>query len=50
MGVGWQHGPIPDPPDGRLASSIDAWEAWFRGWVVAHWGPEDYPHARRRAP
>jgi hypothetical protein len=38
-----QHGTLPEPPDGLLAPSIEAWEAWFRGWVAAHWGPEDVP-------
>ena len=42
-GVGWQHGPIPEPPDGLLAPSVVAWEAWFRGWVAAHWDPQDLP-------
>jgi hypothetical protein len=45
-GVGWQHGPIPEPPDGLLAPSVKAWETWFQGWVAAHWGPEDLPALR----
>jgi hypothetical protein len=43
QGVGWQHGAIPEPPDGLLPSSVEAWDTWFRGWVAAHWGPEDLP-------
>lgn len=43
---GWQHGPIPPPPDGLLPSSVEAWQAWFRSWWAAHWGPWDLPGLR----
>lgn len=42
-GFGWQHGPIPDPPDGVLEVTRDAWMTWFRAWFASHWGPEDLP-------
>jgi hypothetical protein len=42
-GVGWQHGPIPPPPDGLLPASVAAWNAWFGAWWAAHWGPWDVP-------
>lgn len=45
-GVGWQHGPIPDPPDGLKAETVDAWRAWFRAWFAANWGREDLPGLR----
>jgi hypothetical protein len=42
-GIGWQHGPIPAPPDGLLPASIAAWEGWFRSWFASHWRPHDVP-------
>jgi hypothetical protein len=42
-GVGWQHGPIPEPPTGLMPATVAAWEAWFRSWPAAHWGPEHLP-------
>lgn len=42
-GIGWQHGKIPDPPDGLTAASRVAWRTWFRSWFAAYWGPEDLP-------
>lgn len=45
-GVGWQHGPIPEPPDGLLAASVEAWNTWFGAWWAAHWGPGDVPGVR----
>lgn len=46
-GVGWQHGQIPDPPDGLLAASRDAWQTWMRAWFAAHWTPDDLPILRQ---
>lgn len=45
-GVGWQHGPIPDPPARATQVTRDAWNTWFRAWFAAHWGPEDLPMLR----
>lgn len=42
-GVGWQHGDPPDPPDGLLAASREAWQVWMGAWFSAHWGPADLP-------
>lgn len=43
---GWQHGEIPAPPDGMLASSIEAWTQWFSAWWAAFWTPADVPALR----
>lgn len=45
-GVGWQHGPIPDPPE-VCASALEAWRAWMQSWIAVHWGPEDLPGLRQ---
>ncbi len=42
-GIGWQHGKIPEPPDGLLKASIATWRTWFGSWFAAHWTPEDVP-------
>lgn len=44
---GWQHGAIPEPPDGLLAPSIAAWNTWMRAWFAVHWTPEDLPGLRQ---
>ena len=44
--VGWQHGPIPPPPDGLKDPSITAWFTWFQAWFAAHWAPDDLPGLR----
>ena len=41
--VGWQHGPIPEPPEGLLPSSVAAWNTWFESWWAAHWESSDVP-------
>lgn len=46
-GAGWQHGPIPSPPDGLLAPSIEAWQTWMRAWFAVHWTPDDLPGLRQ---
>jgi hypothetical protein len=46
-GIGWQHGAIPDPPDGLLKPSQAAWQAWFRAWFASHWTPADLPGLRK---
>jgi len=45
--VGWQHGPIPEPPDGLVAESREAWDLWFHAWFAAHWKPADVPVLRQ---
>jgi hypothetical protein len=40
-GSGWQHGPIPEPPDGLLTASRETWASWFKGWWAVNW-TEDY--------
>jgi hypothetical protein len=42
-GIGWQHGPIPEPPDGLLPASEAAWQAWMASWWAANWYPGDLP-------
>jgi hypothetical protein len=46
VGSGWQHGPIPEPPDGLLTPSRDAWLTWFGAWFAVHWLPEHLPGLR----
>lgn len=41
--VGWQHGEIPDPPDGLKAETLRAWQTWMRSWFASHWTPHDLP-------
>lgn len=42
-GIGWQHGEIPEPPDGLKAETIKAWNTWMRSWFASHWSPDDLP-------
>lgn len=42
-GVGWQHGPIPEPPDGLKAETLEAWRTWMTAWFAANWTPADLP-------
>lgn len=46
-GVGWQHGTprkrIPNPPDGLVKTSREAWNTWMRAWFAAFWTPADLP-------
>lgn len=44
--VGWQHGPVPDPPEGLHPDSVKAWNAWMEAWFAAFWGPWDIPCLR----
>jgi hypothetical protein len=44
--IGWQHGEIPEPPDGLVAASRIAWDTWFRAWFAARWSPDDLPGLR----
>lgn len=45
--VGWQHGEVPDPPDGMMAASVDAWSTWMAAWFAAFWSPSDVPGLRQ---
>lgn len=45
-GEGWQHGEIPEPPDGLKSESVEAWGLWFGSWWAAHWKPADLPQLR----
>ncbi len=45
-GEGWQHGEVPEHPDGLRSESIVAWRSWFAGWWAAHWAPGDVPQLR----
>jgi hypothetical protein len=44
--IGWQHGPVPEPPDGLLKASLAAWNTWFGAWFASHWTPADLPGIR----
>jgi hypothetical protein len=44
---GWQHGPVPDAPEGLMQASVDAWVTWFAAWFAAHWTPSDLPGLRQ---
>lgn len=46
-GVGWQHGDMPEAPDGLLEASRLAWSTWMGAWFAAHWSPEDLPGLRQ---
>lgn len=46
-GVGWQHGPVPEPPDGLVEASRIAWQTWMAAWFAAHWTPSDLPGLRK---
>jgi hypothetical protein len=45
-GVGWQHGPAPEPPEGLMDSTRHAWQLWMAGSAASMWGPEDVPALR----
>ena len=42
-GSGWQHGPIPDPPDDIGAAARKTWDTWMKSWWAVHWTPDDLP-------
>ena len=47
-GMGWQHGPIPEPPDGLISASRTAWQVWMEsGWFAANWLAADLPVLRQ---
>jgi hypothetical protein len=43
---GWQHGAVPEPPDGLSERGRAAWRTWFASWVAAFWAPMDVPGLR----
>ena len=43
LGVGWQHGAIPEPPTGLMPATLNAWATWFGAWFAAHCTPADLP-------
>lgn len=45
-GVGWQHGPIPAPPDGLSPVALEAWNTWMTAWWASYWTPADLPGLR----
>lgn len=45
-GIGWQHGAVPEPPDGLMAATREAWTTWMRAWFASHWTPDDLPGLR----
>lgn len=45
-GVGWQHGDVPEVPDGLVEASRVAWATWMGAWFAAHWTPADLPGLR----
>lgn len=46
-GSGWQHGDIPETPEGLLPASTVAWDVWMKSWFAAFWTPEDLPGLRQ---
>lgn len=45
--IGWQHGERPQPPDGLMQASADAWATWMGAWFASFWTPEDVPGLRQ---
>lgn len=45
-GMGWQHGPVPTPPEGLLAETVGTWEAWMASWVASTWSVHHLPNLR----
>jgi hypothetical protein len=48
-GSGWQHGEIPDPPDGLRDETKAEWRAWFSTWWSSFWTLDDLSMLRRMA-
>jgi hypothetical protein len=44
--TGWQHGAVPEPPEGLGEKRRAAWRSWFASWVAAYWSPSDAPNLR----
>lgn len=45
-GTGWQHGPVPEPPDGLTSAGMTAWVTWMGAWFAYFWTPADLPALR----
>lgn len=45
-GVGWQHGPMPEPPAGLLPETEETWRLWMASWVASTWAPHHLPNVR----
>ena len=45
--AGWQHGDVPELPEGLMPATVDAWRVWFGSWFAAHWTLEDVPGLRQ---
>ena len=45
--TGWQHGALPDAPDGLMPASLEAWSVWMAAWFAAFWTPDDVPGLRQ---
>ena len=45
-GEGWQFGEKPEPPDGLMQPTRDAWDLWFDSWWASFWKPADLPQIR----
>jgi len=43
----WRFGATPEPPEGLLPASQDAWSIWFGARFAAHWTPSDLPALRQ---
>ena len=39
-------GDVPEPPEGLMQASLDAWATWFAAWWSAHWAADDLPGIR----
>lgn len=42
-GIGWQHGPIPEPPPGLMPATVATWFTWMRSWFASNWTPDYIP-------
>lgn len=43
---GWQHGDVPECPEGLMPASQNAWAVWLTAWFAAFWSPDDLPGLR----
>jgi hypothetical protein len=42
-GIGWQHGPIPEPPPGLMPGTVAVWFTWMRSWYASNWTADYMP-------
>lgn len=45
-GLGWQHGPMPEPPAGLLPETEETWRTWMASWIASTWAPHHLPNVR----